>query len=260
MTTVIDSPTNELPPPVAPTPTPPAPPMPDEPPAARRHSGCHIAAIVVGCLTLLPALGMVLGGTVLTVANAVGTDDGYFDVTLDRLDSNGVAIASIDLWDEATQDEDLPWVLDWLDLDVRLTVDGAGRSDDVFVGVAHTDDVQAYLADAGYTELLDYDRHEPQYLEHDGGLTVAAPTEQDFWVASTTGTGVQTLDWQAKAGHWSVVVMNADGSPDVRADVEVGVHSDAVVPIAVTLLVFGGLGVITAVTLIIVGARGRRPR
>jgi hypothetical protein len=53
--------------------------------------------------------------------------------------------------------------------------------------------------------------------------------------------------------------MNADGSPGVVADVEVGIHSGAITPIAVVMLVVGGLTVIAGTVLIVVGARGRRP-
>ena len=61
-----------------------------------------------------------------------------------------------------------------------------------------------------------------------------------------------------RPGRWSVVVMNTDGSPAVAADVQVGARSGALTPIAVTLLVVGGVTLIGAVVLIVVGARGRR--
>jgi hypothetical protein len=55
-----------------------------------------------------------------------------------------------------------------------------------------------------------------------------------------------------------VVIMNQDGSPDVAADVEVGVRSGAITPIGVVLIVFGGVTLIAGVVLIVIGARGRR--
>ena len=75
---------------------------------------------------------------------------------------------------------------------------------------------------------------------------------------SASGSGEQQLDWEARGGRWSVVVMNSDGSPVVAADVEIGARSGAVTPVAIGLLVMGGLVTIAAAVLIVVGARGRR--
>ena len=43
------------------------------------------------------------------------------------------------------------------------------------------------------------------------------PAEQDIWAAPPHGDGRQTLTWDVEDGDWSVVVMNADGSPGVHA-------------------------------------------
>jgi hypothetical protein len=264
MTTAVNSPTNELPPPTSPPQAPPAGPTPpptDEVPAGVPERGTHVAwhivAIVVGVLALLPGFGMLAGGTTLVVANAA-SDDGYFDVTLDRLHADGVAIATIDLWNEAGQDEDWPWVLDFLDVDVRLRVDGAADTYEVFVGIARTPDVEAYLSDAEYSQLFDFDHRSPVYRTVEGVSVVATPADQDFWTASTVGDGEQELEWEARGGRWSVVVMNADGTSDVTADVQVGVHSGAIVPIGVTLIVVGGIVFLGSISLIVIGARGRR--
>ena len=270
MTTAVNSPTNELPPPTSPPqappagPTPPAattPPAPPTPPSGapeqRRHGAGHIIAIVIGVLALLPGFGMLAGGTTLVIANAAA-DDGYFDVTLDRLHSDGVAIATIDLWSEAGEDEDWPWVLDFLDVDVRLRVDGADATDDVFVGIARTPDVESYLSDAAYAQLFDFDDRSPVYRTVEGESVAAPPADQDFWTVSAEGSGEQELEWEARGGRWSVVVMNADGSSDVTADVQVGVASGAIVPIGVTLIVIGGVVFLGSIVLIVIGARGRR--
>lgn len=226
-----------------------------EPP--RRRSGWHIAAIVVGALMLLPGFGSLAGGTALVVAQNTATDDGFFDVTLDRVRSDGVAIATVDLWDTA-DDDDAPWVLDWLDIDMRLWVEGAVDSDEIFVGVARTEDVEAYLAGTEHSEITGFDDRTPEYRERPGTSTIGSPTELDIWDAEADGADEQVVTWEVRSGDWSVVVMNADGSPGVAADVEVGVRSDAITPIGVVMIVFGGLTLIAGVVLIIVGARGRR--
>lgn len=225
-------------------------------PSRREHSAWHVIAIVVGCLAILPSLGLLTGGIVVTVAQGVA-DDGYFDVTLDRVESDGVAVAAVDLWESAADDEDWPWILDWLDPDIRIDARGGASTDDVFVGIAPTGDVEAYLADASFDEVTDFRDREPVYASQAGDATVDPPTEQNFWVAEAAGPGEQRLDWEARNGNWSVVVMNADGSPGVAADVTVGVSSDAVLPIGIVLIVLGAIGVLGSVALIIVGARGR---
>ncbi len=270
--TEIDSATDDVagdaplpPPPLDDVPPPPggatlAPSVPETPPPPRPRRGAwHIVAIVVGAIMLLPGLGTLTGGIALVVANEVATDDGYFDGTLDRLESEGVAIATVDIWDEVAGDDDWPWVLDWLDLDIRLRVDGAADTDEVFVGIARTADVEEYLGSTRFSELVDIDDRAPTYIEQQGLLAIESPIDQGFWVENATGEGEQELTWEARGGRWSVVVMNADGSPDVAADVEVGLRSGAVTPIGVTLIVIGGLTALASIVLLVVGIRGRRP-
>ena len=187
-------------------------------------------------------------------------DDGYFRFTLDRVDSDGVAVATTDLWLEDVDQDAGPWVFDFLDLDVRLRVEGAETTDDVFVGIARSADVERYLSKTSYSEIVEIDHHTPRYRQISGIGSVDSPADQDFWTASAVGSGEQELTWAARGGRWSVVVMNADGSPDVSADIEVGARSDAVTPIAITLLVIGTLMTGSAIVLIVVGARGRRRR
>lgn len=222
----------------------------------RRHTAGHVVAIVVGALALFPGFGMLAGGTTAAVAQAVATDDGYFTFTPDRVTSDGVAVITDDAWLDA--DDGGPWVLDWLDLDVRLRAEGAGSTDEVFVGIARTADVEAFLAGTAYSIVDEIDGRDVRYRQVAGRSMVGAPADLDIWAASASGTGEQELTWEARGGRWSVVVMNAGGDDAVSADVEVGVRSDAVTPIAVTLIVLGGLTLLTGVGLIVFGARGRR--
>jgi hypothetical protein len=214
---------------------------------------------VTGALLLLPGVGILAGGSALAIGQAVATDDdGYFTYTLDRVESDGVAIATNDLWDEHAADEDWPWALDWVDLDVRLRVTGAAATDDVFVGIARTADVERWLDGVAHSEVVDIDHRAPEYRQVAGATTLGSPLDEDFWVASASGSGEQEVTWAARGGRWSVVVANADGSPAVAADVQFGARSDAITPIAVTLIVLGGLTLTVAIALIVIGVRGRR--
>ncbi len=227
------------------------------PPRRRRTAG-HVVTIVVGCLLLLPGCALLAGGGTVGLAQAVATDDdGYFRFTIDRVESDGVAVATTDVWFDDV-DGDAPWVLDWLDLDLRVRVDGAAETDDVFVGVARSADVERYLAGASYSRIVELDERTPTYREVTGTDTVAPPVDEDIWAISVSGVGEQELTWNARGGRWSIVVMNPDGSPVVTADVEVGARSGAVTTVAITLLAVGGLVTMAAIVLIIVGARGRK--
>lgn len=229
-------------------------------PRTRQRRAGHIVAIVAGSLMILPSLGALAGGVAVVTAQAVATDeDGYFSFTLDRVEAGGVAVATDEQWFDEARDEDAPWVLDMLDVDLRLRVDGAEGTDEVFVGIARTADVEAYLADTPHAIVTEIDDHTPLVDQVAGTREIVeAPTDQDFWVASASGAGEQTLDWEARGGRWSVVVMNADGSRGVAADVEVGARSGAVTPIGVVLIVFGAIGTLLSIGLIVFGARGRR--
>jgi Domain of unknown function (DUF4389) len=217
----------------------------------------RVVAIVIGSLIVLPGLGMLVGGAALGAAYAFGRDDdGYFGVTLDPLDSPTPAITAEDI--DLNADTGGPrWVLDALDVDLRLRVTSTSGGD-VFVGIGPARDVDAYLAGVAHDEVADFDGGEATYRHRPGGSDVAPPTDQSFWTASASGPGTQQLVWSARGGRWAVVVMNSDGTPGVAADVDVGVRSGVIAPLAAVLVGVGALLTAVGVVLIVVGATGGR--
>ncbi len=239
----------------------PATPQPVTPPTKRtRHAG-HIVAIVVGCLMILPGLALLAGGTAAGIGQAFVTDDdGYFNFAIDRVETDGVAIAATEIFLDGDDIGDDPgtWILDWLDVDLRIRAEGAGATEDVFVGIGRSADVEEYLAGVNYSEIVELDGFTPRYDQLPGSTSIAPPTEQDIWTTSTTGTGEEEVEWDVRGGRWSIVVMNADGTPGVAADVELGLSSNAVTPIAIALVVTGLLVTAGAVVLIVIGSRGKK--
>jgi hypothetical protein len=98
---------------------------------------------------------------------------------------------------------------------------------------------------------------EPEYSEREGAAPGAPPEEQDIWVASTSGTGEQTLEWDPEEGSWSAVVMNADASRGVSAELSIGAELDSVLWIGIGLVLAGGLFAAGSALAITAGSRRR---
>jgi hypothetical protein len=217
----------------------------------------RVIAIIVGALLALPALGVFFGGAALTVGAAVEQrDHGYFDETLDRLSTATPAITTAEADFEA--DSGPRWVLDFLDVSVRLQVDAVDAAAELFVGIGPANDVEAFLSGVARDEITEVDfRRNVSYRTVPGGLTSDAPGEQGFWAASASGGGRLALEWDVVDGDWVVVLMNGDGSPGILADVTVGVRSGALLGIGIGMLVIGALLLAAAVAIIVAGTRRR---
>jgi hypothetical protein len=96
------------------------------------------------------------------------------------------------------------------------------------------------------------------YRAEPGAAVPAPPAQQRFWDASAHGAGRQTLTWDVQDGDWSVVVMNADGSPGVDAGVSAGaslgwLDEAGWISLATGLILLAGAG-----GLLYLGVRPRR--
>ena len=216
----------------------------------------RIIALVVGSLLGLLATVLLVSGTVLAGTYAARSDDGFLNLSLEPLVSRNVAVTAEEI-DLQTEPGTPSWIVDALDTDVRLRVTSLDGDGPIFVGVAPEADLDNYLAGAAHDEIRDInDDLVAQYRTRSGSDQIGPPTEQDFWAASASGDGTQELVWEAAAGQWAVAVMNADGSPGVNADVDVGIRSAAFLPVALGLLVAGVFVIAGAVMLIVAGGRG----
>jgi hypothetical protein len=212
-----------------------------------------IPLISGGLAAVLAAAVLTAGGLVLW-QDGKKDADGYLTTATHTFTSPGHAIATDDL----DIDEDGPADLIGEDVygHVRLKVQPHGDKP-VFVGIAPTADVGRYLSRSSYSEVTDvsFGPFEADYRPHGGSRRPSVPAAQGFWTASAHGAGPQTLDWKVRSGGWSVVVMNADGSPAVDAGVSVGATLPALTPLGWGLIGGGLLIAVIAVGLIVVGVR-----
>ena len=179
---------------------------------------------------------------------------GFVHTGTDRYATSTAAIATDDL-----DIDGAGWLVDNDVLGkIRLRVD-SNHDKPVFVGIARSKDVDAYLSGSAYAELTDveYSPFEPSYRDHAGAQSPGAPAGQDIWAASTHGPGTQTLTWDVEDGSWSVVVMNADGSPGVDAGVSAGARITWLGTLGWSLMGAGILMLAGGTALVVTGARRR---
>ena len=216
----------------------------------------RVVALILGCLLVLPGVGFLVGGGALAIGYAAARDNhGYVSASLDPLQTSAVAVTSqrLDLGSNV-EGPDALW--DALDVRVRLRVSNDGDQP-VFVGIARSGAVDAYLAGTAHDVVADVGQGgSVTYRHRAGDLTIAPPTGQGFWSRSAWGTGTQEVTWSVRSGHWSAVLMNADGSPGVTADVEVGTKAGFVFPLALGLAGLGLVLLTGGVVLIVAAVTG----
>jgi hypothetical protein len=211
----------------------------------------RIVATTIGAVLAVLGVGLLALGGVLALVGTQRDDAGFLHTGTERLASDGAAIVSREI--DLGPGDDGPWGAElgtFVHLRVRATA--ADPDEALFVGVARTADVDRYLAGVAHDVIDDFDvrpfRVDARAVA--GGPATIAPGAVDIWDASTSGPGRQALEWTPRDGRWSVVVMHADGSSSVGADVDLGVDVRHLSAFALALvaggavLVAGGLAVV----------------
>ena len=217
----------------------------------------RIALVITGAVTALIATALVLGGSLALYGEIEKDDDGYLTTDTHRFsgDTRALTTGNLDL-DLGEGD----WVVQPGDLG-KIRLDAESRDGkELFVGIASTSDVERYLAGVPHTSVDDveagpFDSFDPAYTRHPGNGRPASPEHADIWVASNQGRGQQTVDWQVEDGDWSIVVMNADGSLGVDADISAGADIPFLNELGWTALGSGSFALVLGVFLIVLGAR-----
>ena len=217
--------------------------------ATRKSKGRTALTVAGATVLVLGALVVAAGGAALWQTGT--SDGGYITSGAHRFDTTSHAIVTEGL----KVDSDIPR---WLIARTRITATSS-ESEPVFLGVARTRDVDAYLANVSRSQIrnLEYGSFRVDYANHAGTASPARPGSRSLWAASTSGTGEQQLNWRLRSGQWRVVLMNADGSSGVSADVKVGGTINHVVPVALGVT-GGGLLILLLGVAVVYAGRGRR--
>ena len=209
------------------------------------------AALVGAAVTGLIAFALFLAGGLLLWANGHYKDaDGYLSTGSQRFNSSEYAIATPNLQVGAGA----PGFLIKADRygQIRLQTMAKGGKP-LFVGIARTSDVDAWLHGTSYSEVsdIDYAPFKATYAQHHGTRKPGPPASRHFWAA----TGTHAVRWDVESGDWSVVVMNADGSRGVSAAVSAGAKVPYIAEIAYGTLGLGLLFVGLTAALTCYGSR-----
>ena len=230
------------------------PPPPAWPAPPRRPSRAgRVVALALGTLLVLPGVGLLGAGGTLLWADSLDRSAGFVVSPHEDFSSVGYALVSDRI--------ELSAGPDWLPVPetlgtARLEVTGSGPGD-VFVGIAPAADGRAYLDGVQRTVVdgLGFDAPASDTDQLPGGEPSGPPTDQDFWIAQSAGSGTQQVTWDPADGDWLFVVMKADGSPLVDVEARIGAEFPSLGVIAWSLLFMGAVLTYPAVRLLVRGSR-----
>jgi len=227
-------------------------------PGGGRRAGLLIL-VVLGSLIASSGLATLLGGSTLAWANAQQGSEGFFSTPPEEIsvDTYAVTSPSFNLGSQLGES------LIRGDLgSIRLQATGTQSNNPLFIGVGPTVDVERYLDTAAHSEITGVETapFTPRFREAAGTEQPAPPGTQDFWAASTAGTGTQDLVFAATdgatipAGDWTIAMMNVDASQGVSADVSVGARVGFLGALGAFFIIGGLLALLVGIALLLIGA------
>jgi hypothetical protein len=219
-------------------------------------SGGRVVLVVLGALLAFVGTATVAAGLALSLAWSQRDSSGFLNAgpaTL-RTDSYALASANVDV-DLYGPDGVYP---DGMLGTIRVQARSSGAP--VFVGIGRTADVDRYLNGVRRTDIDDIEVAPLRVFttQRDGGPPATAPGAQNFWAVSDSGPGAHGVTWAMQPGQWSIVIMNADASPQVQAAVTVGAKLPLIGGLAVGFLVGGVATLAVGTALVVVPLTSRR--
>jgi hypothetical protein len=216
------------------------------PPHHRGWTAGRTISVVVGSVLSLVALAVLIAGTALLVANRTMRDDGFLSSGSQQLSSSGYAIVVGDvLLDGPGANTSVPGRVIG---DVRVRVTPGDSATPVFVGIGRAAAVDAYLSGVARTvpDASGQGRDIP------GSAPPAPPQAVGVWQAQSGGPGAREMLWTPRSGHWSMVLMNQDGTGPVTANIDVGVSAPWLPWLGGLFLAAGVVVMVVAIVLVAV--------
>jgi len=204
-------------------------------------------AVIGGLVAFLGAFVILAGADNLT--SSARDADGYimFERSTFERPSAAIVIRDIDVLQGRflghAGDSGVPsWAIEALEVRIQ---GAAPDPEALFVGFAAGSAVDSYLDGVAHDEIteleLDVERvRTVEYTPHEGASPPDVPGTETFWDASAEGPGLLTLDWTVPSeGEWTAVVMNADASAGVTADLVFGAQASNIEVIGWTKIAVG---------------------
>jgi hypothetical protein len=216
----------------------------------------RIVLLIFGIIAVMTSIGLLIGGgVIMTLENAFKDQQGFYSTNKVEVAVKSAAVVS----GPADFNMHGAWARPHNIATLKIEAVNLNPDKPVFIGIARTSAINSYLDGISYSETTDFSTDQDSLLFHtyQGAASAPAPATQSFWAASTSGTGTQTLEWDITSGRYSVVLMNADGTSPIDADVSLGVKVPEVVKaVGVGLLVSGFIFLLGGGVMIFFGARG----
>jgi hypothetical protein len=212
-----------------------------------------VVALVGGSIGAFLAFLLIASAAALLWASHYKADGGYYTTASHTYSSPTRALTTDSL--------DVNGVPSWLNASdrlgrIRIDPTTAASGTPAFIGIARTRDVDAYLDQVAHDEItdLDFDPFSLDTARRAGEGRPAMPAAQTFWAASSADG--RTLDWKVRKGEWTVVMMNADGSPGVSVDAKAGAKVPFIGDLTLGLAIPGAILGVLSLLLVVGGARG----
>jgi hypothetical protein len=213
-------------------------------------SAGRITAVVLGVLVMLAGLGMAGGGGVALWADQTQRDsNGYITSGTHHFSTSTQALS--------VEDVDLQWAPTWMLGHVRMRADSGNT---IFMGIGSASDVSSYMGGVDHDRVMGAAPDRMMRQQYMASQFIQPPGQQGFWSASTSGSGTRELTWTVQNGQWALVVLNADASAEVSADLSVGATVPGLFAIGAGLLGLGVLAIAGGAWLQFAGLRSRRTR